>query len=243
MFCPECGTKVDDSAKFCVKCGTKLKGAVQEQKPLIKLTNHCETCGANLKKLSEGHYLCDYCGSEYFTNEKGEVADAKITEKEILDAMYRAAEFERKNQFWDELQCLLSASEQAPDNTLLLAKLGRAYRRNNMHAKAVACYEKAIEINPDFGSPYSNLGAVYVLNGQYKKAEECCKKGVALMNANRIDYTNDDYAVAYSNYAIAVGKQGRKEEAKRLLKIAESNGYKNGDAARKMIGIKKGLFG
>lgn len=243
MFCTECGNKVGENEKFCRKCGTKLQNNVHEPKPLNKLDNRCDSCGAGLKKLSAGHYVCEYCGSEYFTNEKGEVSEAKLTERETLDAMYRAAQFEKKNQFWEELQCLLEASERAPDNAILLVKLGRAYRRNNMYAKAVECYEKSIKINPSYGNAYVNLGTIYILEEQYAKAEQSCRKGIELMNANRIEYTNGDYAIAHSNCAIAVGKQGRKEEAKRLLKIAENNGYKNGDAARKMIGIKKGLFG
>ena len=62
------------------------------------------------------------------------------------------------------------------------------------------------------------------------------------MNMNRAEYSNDDYAVAHSNLAIAIGMQGDKESAEQYLKIAEQNGYENGRKARKMIGIKKGLF-
>ena len=63
------------------------------------------------------------------------------------------------------------------------------------------------------------------------------------MNQNRNEYTQSDYAIAHSNCAVALGKLGRKDEAKKLLKIAEANGYPNGDKVRQLIGIKKGLFG
>lgn len=248
MFCKKCGNQIDDDSVFCNKCGTKV---AEEKAPTAEkassaekiFTNQCESCGAKLTKLSDNHYLCEYCGSEYFTNSENKVTSNKITEKEILDTFYRAAELENKNQFWDELQYLLSIEDKASDNVLYLVKLGRAYRRNNMFQKALDCYEKAKKLNPEFASIYTNTGAVYILTKQYALAQEPCMKAVELMNKNRSQYTNNDYAVAHSNLALAVGMQGNKVAAKKYLQIAEANGYQNGATVRKMVGIRKGLFG
>lgn len=241
MYCSKCGYKLGDDAVFCSKCGERVKAEPTAQKSNV-FTNKCESCGAFLKRLTPNHYICEYCGSEYFLNNEREVESSKITDKEIWDLFCKAAEFETRNNFQAELQCLRSIEGKVRDNAIYLVKLGRAYRRNDMVQQAVECYEKAKEINPEYAPIYTNMGAVYVLTNRPKDAEAACRKGIELMSRNRKEYTDTDYAVAHSNLALALGKQGKKEEAKKYLKIAEDNGYKNGDAVRKMIGIKKGWF-
>ena len=230
-----------DGAVYCSQCGMKV---VANSEPSDKkvLSNVCDSCGAKLKRLSDNHYLCEYCGSEYYTNNENVVTVQKLTEKELLDIFYKAAELDVKEKYWEELQCLLSVEDKAADNVLYMVKLGRAYRRNNMFSQALACYEKAKALNPEYANIYSNIGAVYSSTKQYDKAVAPGLKAIELMNRNRQEYTNDDYAVAHSNLAIAYGMQGQKEKAKAYLKIAEANGYKNGAVVRKMVGIKKGLF-
>lgn len=241
MFCGNCGNKIDDNSLFCNMCGARLDRTDNGHTEKV-FSYKCESCGAKVKKLSSTHYMCEYCGSEYDINCENIVTHAKITEKQILDVFYKAAQFEVKNKFWEELQCLLSIVDEASDNVMFLVKLGRAYRRNNLYQKALACYENAKQINSEYANVYTNIGAVYICTKQYKQAEKPCLRAVELMNKNRGEYSNDDYAVAHSNLAIAVGMQGRKEEAKRYLKIAEDNGYTNGAAVRQMVGIRKGLF-
>ena len=238
MTCLSCGTKLDNNVNFCSHCGARV-GIERDENESRQILKNCKSCSGELKQLIFGHYICEYCGREYFTNDKNEITDDRMTEKELLDILHKAAKYKRENKYWQELNCLLEAAEKAPNNTLLLVKLGRAYRRSGMYAKAVECYERALAIDPEDACAYVNLGAIYILINQLEKAEMHYKKGISLMEQNRIDCTNSDYAVAYANYAIAVGKQGRKREAKKLLKIAEENGYKNCDDARKMAGIKK----
>ena len=241
MFCRECGNKLMEGALFCSRCGTKLvdNGGSNMQKAF---TSVCESCGAKLKRLSAHRYLCEYCGSEYYTNAENAITGAKITEKELLDVFYKAAELEKQNKHWEELQCLLSIADKASDNALYMVKLGRAYRRNNLHQKALECYNAAQSINSELASIYTNIGALHIITKQYHLALAPCYRAVELMNRNRAEYSNEDYAVAHSNLAIAVGMQGRLEEAKQYIKIAEQNGYQNGATVRKMLGIKKGLF-
>lgn len=241
MFCSACGNKIVEGSVFCNKCGTRV--AENHTPPAAKpFSSQCESCGAKMKRLSANHYLCEYCGSECYTNSDNMRTSHKNTEKEVLDIFYKAAEFESKDRYWEELQCLLTIVDTASDNALYLVKLGRAYRRNNLYQKALDCYENARQINPEYANIYSNIGAVHILTKQYGQAQFYCQRAVELMNRNRTEYSNDDYAVAHSNLAIAVGMLGQKENAKRYLEIAEANGYKNGATVRKMVGIKKGIF-
>lgn len=237
MFCKNCGSKIDDDSVFCCKCGTRV--TEQGSSPVGKVfSNKCESCGAQVKEVSEGHYLCEYCGSEYYVNERKEVSSNKLTDKQLLDLFYKAAEFSVKNKFWEELQCLLSAEAEASDNTVYLVKLGRAYRRNNMFGKALECYEKARQLNSEYANIYTNIGAVYLLGKQYDKAVEPCRKAVMLMNRSRAEYSADDYNTAYANMAIAAGMVGDMKDAVMYLKAAEDNGYKNGENVRRILGIK-----
>ena len=240
MFCTKCGQKIVDGAAFCAFCGQKLGAPAPQARPMV---SNCECCGAVLKRLQPNHYICEYCGSEYFTDQNSQVERSRIAEKELLMLFRQAADYEVRNLYWEELQCLLSAQERAGSNVVYLVKLGRAYRRNNLFSQAVECYEKARLINPDYPQIYANIGAVYIVTKQYALAEAPCRQGIELMHRNRLDVSNNDFAVAYGNLALAVGMLGRKEEAKQYLKIAEENGYQNGKTVRKMVGIKTGLFG
>ncbi|MBE6626061.1 MAG: tetratricopeptide repeat protein [Ruminococcaceae bacterium] len=240
MFCKKCGKSINENDSFCSFCGERV--VIVNQQTHKKFTNKCESCGAVCKQFTPSHFVCEYCGSEYHLSNDNEISNTKITEIEILKVFRKAAEFEVREKYWEELQCLLEITDRAHDNSTFWVKLGRAYRRNSLHSEAIRCYEEAKRVNPNNAAIFTNIGAVYIVTKQYDVAEPICKTAVEMMNKNRLAYTNDDYAVAHSNLAIAIGMQGRKEEAKQCLKIAEINGYKNGNTVRKMIGIKKGLF-
>lgn len=202
----------------------------------------CEVCGASeLKETGKGHFLCEYCGSKYITDENNEVVNRELVKKDLVDILVEADKYEKTKDYPKELQCYQKAIEKAPDNMTILLKLGRAYRRNGLHDRALSCYDKALEIDSSNANIYCNIGAVYCFTGQYNKAEEYLKKGINMMEADPLPYMND-IGTCYSNYAIAAGKLGRIKEAKALLKKAESYGYTNGATVRNVLGIKKGLF-
>lgn len=245
MFCTQCGNQLNKNDLYCSKCGRKndTNDTSSTSTTAKFVTNKCDSCGAVLKHLSPTRYLCEYCGSEYFASGDRTIAECKLTEKEIIDVFHKAAQYELQNKPYEELQCFLSVIDRASDNVMILVKTGRAYRRNNMHDKAVTYYEQAIRINPAYANAYTNLGAVYIFKNDFERAASNLKHAINLMNSNRLGYTNDDYAIAHSNYAIAIGKLGRLSEAEQNIKIAEQNGYTNGKNARKLIGIKTGFWG
>lgn len=66
MFCTECGTNLNEDAKFCTGCGAKTKAA-QAAEPKLEI-ELCENCGA---KLNDGAEFCTSCGTK-----KGESGEA-----------------------------------------------------------------------------------------------------------------------------------------------------------------------
>ena len=260
MFCNKCGKPTGANDFFCKYCGNELElpnvsssfqttafsenNSQSTEKKQKFNKDKCDICGSTvLSKIGSFDYMCEYCGSKFTVDEKNEIVDSKLTEAEILDVFLKAAEYENNGQHIEELQLFLEHRSQASDNPLYLNKLGRAYRHCEMYDKALEMYNIVLQLDPTFGSAYTNIGAVYICTGQYKLAEENLLKGLKLMKANSVRNTQNDFAVAHSNLALAVGYQNRTKEAKRYLEIAEKQyGYPNGARVRELIGIKKGLF-
>lgn len=69
MFCSNCGSKVDDNAKFCMKCGNQLQKAektytIPTETKLVPA--RCTACGASVKVNPDMEIAdCPYCGSSY----------------------------------------------------------------------------------------------------------------------------------------------------------------------------------
>ena len=57
-----------------------------------------------------------------------------------------------------------------------------------------------------------------------------------------MDKAEFDYWIATANYAVSVAKLGNPDAAEKLISEAEAHGYKNGEAIRKMAGIKPKSF-
>lgn len=161
----------------------------------------------------------------------------KITDAEIIE-IYRcymeAGKHMQANRFADELKILNKALRISPNNASTLIKIGRCYRNIGLLDNAIESYKKAIEIDPSFGVAYTNLGLAYFQNEQWLDAIAQYKIGLSLY-----DVKTDEYWMAYANYAIVIGKLGDLERAERMIAEAEQHGYKNGDACRIVLGIKK----
>lgn len=68
MFCSNCGSQINDEAKFCMQCGTKVLQQVK-----IESTNStqfvpakCTSCGANLEvNPNQEAAICTHCGTPF----------------------------------------------------------------------------------------------------------------------------------------------------------------------------------
>jgi tetratricopeptide (TPR) repeat protein len=196
----------------------------------------CVTCGSNqLKKIRQGEYVCQHCGNRYLTDNQDIITEA--TEKELLDAFYKSAEYRNKGDAANELKVLLDYRDKAWDNIDYVLKLGRAYRHAGMNAKAIECYDRAKELNPKDAIIYINIGAIYLLEKMFDRAVPLFEKGIALIEENPIVYTKDDRNVSYAEYGAALAGSGRVEEGEEYIKKAEANGYKDGDKMRALGGL------
>jgi protein O-mannosyl-transferase len=73
---------------------------------------------------------------------------------------------------FDEAQASLDrAIALRPDDSNVLAALGRSYDGKGEISSAVASFKKAIEISPEMFEAYNDLGTVYFKNGEYALAE------------------------------------------------------------------------
>jgi RNA polymerase subunit RPABC4/transcription elongation factor Spt4 len=64
-FCSNCGTKMEDGAKFCPSCGTPAGGAVPAPKPATEKVGgirKCPACGAEVPGMTA---VCPSCGHEF----------------------------------------------------------------------------------------------------------------------------------------------------------------------------------
>lgn len=57
MFCPQCGNKTDDNARFCICCGHSFE-TVRET-PAEKTKKYCTHCGNEIDKNA---VVCPHCG-------------------------------------------------------------------------------------------------------------------------------------------------------------------------------------
>lgn len=194
----------------------------------------CEACGGSELKKSGNMYICEFCGSKYFLDNQGREQNSVLTATKVITLLEESKKLHESNQFVSELNVLTEAINLDETNSRIMVHLGRCYRALNNPNKALEFYDKAIEINPYEGTAYANMGTIHLLRGEYEAAKQCYDKGLPL-----IDKCDFDYWIAQANYAVAVAKLGDPEKAEKMISEAESRGYTNGNAIRKMAGIKK----
>ncbi len=193
----------------------------------------CDACGANELKRIGNMYQCSFCGSKYILDESDNLVDKELTEAKIITLLEDSRKLHGLHKYAEELNVLIKALEMDENNANTIIRLGRCYRCLNIPDKAIECYEKTLELNPNEGSAYTNIGTIYILRENYEDAARCYEKGLPIINKATYDYW-----VAYANYAVAVARLGNPKEAEKMIKEAETHGYKNGDTIRKMAGIK-----
>lgn len=186
----------------------------------------CSSCGSSsLRKVSDGEYVCEFCGSRFFVGEPDEAGDAEEADADLAAVFEKAAGYEERDDYKNELRTLAKGLDIAPNDCTLMLKIGRAYWRLGFIKKAVEYYRKAEELDPDDPIVYVNLGALYLSQDQYKMAKPLFEKGIAIIEADPLSASPGDTAVTYGNYALCIGKLGDREGAKHYLEIATEKGY------------------
>lgn len=198
----------------------------------------CEACGGNDLKRYGSTYICAYCGSKYLLDENDNIVDKELVETKVISLTEKARLLHEEKRYAEELDVLIEAVELDENNAGTMVSLGRCYRCLSYPDKAIECYKKAIQLNPNEGTSWTNMGVIHIWRENYKEAAECYEKGLPL-----IDKAEFDHWLAYANYAIVVAKLGDRKKAEKMIREAEARGYKNGEAVRKMAGLKqKSLF-
>ena len=204
------------------------------------VARRCITCGSNnVKKIKAGQYVCEYCGSCYETEESFATADGKPAPRNVTEAISLAKQYDEKDDFYAELNILKEFEDEGADNIIFMMYLGIAYRRCKMPEKALECYEKCKVLNPGDANIYGNIGTVYFSLKDYKNALPYYEQCISIMKKDPMSYSQSDKATNLANYGAVLYANGKKIKGNRCIKRAESMGYKNGDALKMMVGIKK----
>ena len=202
----------------------------------------CERCGGNdLKNTGLNTLVCSFCGSKYILDNKESVVSKEVTSIRVCNLIEQSVKCYNNNEHQKSLELLLEALEYEPENETLWIKLGRSYRILGFHDRALNAYENAKKINPDDPTIYTNTGTIHIVNKNYKAACECYSKAMTLIE-NGSFITENDRAIAYGNYAIAVSLNGDKRYGEKLMRMAEKLGYENSKRARQMAGLRRRFF-
>jgi tetratricopeptide (TPR) repeat protein len=95
-----------------------------------------------------------------------------------------------------------------PDDTNVLAALGRSYDGKGETSSAVTSFKNAIKINPEMFESHNDLGAVYFKNKQYDLAEASFAAALRL---------KPDASASRFNLGLCYARQGRYNDATREL--------------------------
>lgn len=182
--------------------------------------------------LNEEYYDEDIVDNS--VDECGDLADKEIRDARLLSLLTDAEKYRQQRAYGIEAQLLAHALKLKPDDPMIWNKLGRAHRAAGFLDKALECYEKALEMNREDPWAFGNIGAVYIAKEDFAKACDFYAKAVQLAELNQ-QQNDQDYAVILANYAFALGKNGDKRQAAKLLKEAEKLGYTGGAAVRKQL--------
>ena len=146
-------------------------------------------------------------------------------EAALYDIFSEAAEFEKKDQYAEELEILMKGMRVDPENYNLLIKIGRANRRLGNNANALEYYEKAKSIDPNNPAIYLNIAIAYLASAQYNDAKQYFEQAFAITEKNPLRLSQSDKAILNGNYALCLGQMGDLRTAKKHLRTAIELGY------------------
>lgn len=230
MYCISCGAPVPENAAFCPACGAK----VAEPQPAEKERTDgeslhvitCAFCGSsNLKKVRKGEFLCEHCGSRFFTGNQNEVLSPEEAQAKLLAILAEAETWADKKDYNNELRILSKGLELNPDDPTLLLRLGRSCQRLGLVQESRDYYAKAEAVSPGDPIVYVNQGALYMRQDMPKEAKPLFEKALKMIEADPLSASTGDIAITYGNYALCIGKLGDLRGAKRYLVLAKKKGY------------------
>lgn len=229
IFCIYCGTQIPEDAAFCPACGKKTAMIkVQEKEvPAGKkmYAVACAACGnSNPKRIGKGEYLCEHCGTRFFTEEPDDYISFEEKEARLLTLFAEAEKYAEKGDYHAELRTLSKGLELLPGNSKLLLRLGRACANLSLLREAMEYYRKSEKANPDYPIIYLNQAILYLNQDMAKEAKPLLEKALALIEADLMSASAGDIAIVYSNYALCIGKLGDRAGAEKYLRIAKTKG-------------------
>ena len=230
MFCIHCGCQLPDSAVFCPSCGNRITNQTPSAQPKPasphKIPSACPACGStNLKRLQPGEYVCEFCGSKYYTDEPRPFENTESRDAMVAVLLKEAEEYAAKRDYKNELQTLMKAFSLNPESDTVLLRVGRAYSRLDFPQKALEYYQKAERLYPDDPIVYVNIGTAFMNQGLPKEARPYYEKALSIIERDPASAVIGDIAVSYGSYALCLGRLGDKKNAVKYLAIAEGKGY------------------
>ena len=247
MFCIKCGASVPEGAAFCPACGAAVGGKQPAGNDGAKekggVPSTCTSCGSgSLKRVRKGEYLCEHCGHRYFTDAQD--PGPEETEARLVALFTEADEYRDRGNHQKALEILTKGLDFAPEDAMLLMKLGMEYWALGAAQKARDYYLESEKRNPDNPIIYANLGCLNLTQGQPAEARMYCAKAIAMIEADPFSATPSETGIAYGNYALCLGRLGDLENAEKYLRIAEKKGYSAKSIAniRNELHLKKWKF-
>ena len=228
MFCIYCGTRIPEHAAFCPACGAKVAvvNVEEKERPTGMRAAVCASCGSNnLKRVGKGEYLCEHCGSRFFTEEEDDVLSPEEKKAKLLAVFAEAEGCADKGDHQAELSVLSKGLELVPDDCTLLLKLGRACAKLHLVQETMDYYRKAEKANPNDPIVYVNQAVEYLKLDMPAEAKPLLEKALDMMDADPLSASAGDTAVTYGNYALCLGKLGDRAGARKYLNLAKTKGY------------------
>jgi len=176
---------------------------------------------------------------------KAELERALAQRADFVSALLNLGMVEReRGDYAAGLAALERAERLAPANFRVQLALGRLHEKFQEQDLAVACYRRALELKPDSTIAWNNLSSAYLKLDRLPEAADALRKSVELdeyadarSNLGTLYYTLDRFddaieqfrraaeleparAVLHSNLGDALGKVGRREEARQAYVAA-----------------------
>jgi tetratricopeptide (TPR) repeat protein len=126
----------------------------------------------------------------------------------------------QQNQMDTEMERILAALKNNPDDPVLNYVLGNLYLGKGELNNAIGQFQKALSVQPNFPQALNNLAMTHTFSRQYDQALEAFKKLIALQ---------PDNGANYYNVAVLYALQNDVTESLAWLNKAVAKGYDNWD--------------